>query len=725
MFRKIVAVWVSLAMLLGVVVIVDVVTDITPPVRAATITVDDSGGADYLTIQEGVDAANPGDTIFVYAGNYTESVHISKIINLTGENKDTTIIKGTLFGDVLHVDTNWVNITDFMITKSESMFGGIRLSNAQNCNIFNNNVTSNLGYGIYLTSSSNNIIKDNIISNNRLGIYLLTSANNNISNNNFINDGVFIRGTQGTHFNSHNIPTTNNVNGKPLYYYKSCTNLDINGISAGQLILAGCTNITVKNIHINNTDVGIELADSTNVTLTGNNVSSNFWTGIHIESATNNSVFRNNVTDNQYGIYVYSSSFNNISNNNVTNNTYGLSLYYSLNNIVTKNYISNIHSGIRLEESANRNSILCNDIIHNEYGMIVSSASNNTISDNNITSNDSHGISMGPSSDNNTMINNNIILNGGYGIALRGSRNIVANNNIISCTWYGIQFHGISTKQNIIINNNISNNWCCIYIEVASNNNRIYHNDFINNLNPPYDDTNKNFWNDTYPSGGNYWSDYSGVDNYNGPNQDIPGSDGIGDTPYTNIQGGAGSQDNYPLMQPYKPLENYTVLKEGWNLISIPLIQDNQDLTKVLEMIDGYYVAVQFYNQTDPSDLWKHQRVGKPFGNDLFELKETMGFWIYINQPGDTIFLYNGTQPSSNQSITLHPGWNMVGYPSLSNRNRTAALNNLNYGSDVDAIWTFNAATQTWQEIGSSDYFELGRGYWIHSKVTKVWDVPL
>jgi hypothetical protein len=145
----------------------------------------------------------------------------------------------------------------------------------------------------------------------------------------------------------------------------------------------------------------------------------------------------------------------------------------------------------------------------------------------------------------------------------------------------------------------------------------------------------------------------------------------------------------------------------------------------VLGSIAGHYDAVQWHNQTDLSDHWKHFRLGKPFGNDLSYLKETMGFWIHITNPGDTIFLYNGTQPTTNQSITLQPGWNMVGYPSLSIRNRTAALNNLNYGSDVDSIWTFNAASQTWQEIGPTDYFELGRGYWIHSKVTKVWDVPL
>jgi hypothetical protein len=56
-----------------------------------------------------------------------------------------------------------------------------------------------------------------------------------------------------------------------------------------------------------------------------------------------------------------------------------------------------------------------------------------------------------------------------------------------------------------------------------------------------------NSWNSTYPSGGNYWSGYGGVDLKKGPNQDQPGGDGIGDTPYIinddNI-------DNYPLMRP-------------------------------------------------------------------------------------------------------------------------------------------------------------------------------
>ncbi|UCE37281.1 MAG: hypothetical protein JSW00_17690, partial [Thermoplasmata archaeon] len=106
-------------------------------------------------------------------------------------------------------------------------------------------------------------------------------------------------------------------------------------------------------------------------------------------------------------------------------------------------------------------------------------------------------------------------------------------------------------------------------------------------------------------------------------------------------------------------------------------------------------------------------------------LNEKMGFWIHITQPGDTIFLYNGTQPTSNQTITFHPGWNMVGYPSLTRYNRTKGLNNLTFDTHVDAILTYNASTQKWKKLDESDYFELGRGYYIHAKSECEWEVPL
>jgi len=70
-------------------------------------------------------------------------------------------------------------------------------------------------------------------------------------------------------------------------------------------------------------------------------------------------------------------------------------------------------------------------------------------------------------------------------------------------------------------------------------NNIFYHNNFINNTPQVKVYVDVNIWDDGHPSGGNYWSDYTGTDaNY----------DGIGDTPYI-ID--ANNTDHYPLMTPY------------------------------------------------------------------------------------------------------------------------------------------------------------------------------
>ena len=167
-------------------------------------------------------------------------------------------------------------------------------------------------------------------------------------------------------------------------------------------------------------------------------------------------------------------------------------------------------------------------------------------------------------------------------------------------------------------------------------------------------------------------------------------------------------------------------LSKGWNLISIPYIQSNTNLGTVLNSIDGSYDAVQWYNATDANDQWKHYQISKPSNlNDLDDIDHTMGFWVHITQPGETIFMFNGVQPIQNQTITLYPGWNHVGYPSLTSYNRTDGLNNVEFGTDVDAIQWYDAANKTWHFINQDDTFVPGRGYWVHSEIETSWVVPL
>jgi parallel beta-helix repeat protein len=726
-----------------------IVVEVVPPVEGITITVDDDGPADFPTIQEAVDAANPGDTVFVFNGTYYENVVVNTTINLEGEDMNNTVINGGGTGDVLLITSNWVNITGFNITGggSNSDEAGIKLQNVTNCIVFGNKLIMNAQDGIHLNSSSNNDINDNKISNsitgidldsssyntitnnnvtnndvngiyfwtssyneitnndiisNNYGIYIILSSNNNLitgnsifSNNvgiylisslnitvtfnTFTNDGVIISGDEVPEFNSHTIPQNNIVNGKPLYYYKDLNGFDIDGIPVGQVILANCENVNVKNLQINNTDVGIQLGFAKNIDISNNNISSNDKNGIHIYSSESN-IINNNISLTKWsGIELWESSNNNVIDNNIFSNTWnGMLLSNCSNNeIINNNISSNMMNGIQFHESSNGNRITGNNIYSNfPRGVFFDTSSNNIITYNNISSNFERGIYLYSSSDNNEIINNTITSNSEMGIFLG-----------------------------------------------SSSNNKIYHNNIINNFNQAYDDQNDNYWDNGYPEGGNYWSDYFGVDDNNGPNQDIPGPDGIGDTRY-DID--LDSWDNYPLMTPYSIQypKNYLILNEGWNLISIPFIQDDQILIKVLENIDEDYDAVQWYNIADTNDHWKHYKVGKPFGNDLSHLNETMGFWIHITNPGDTIFFYNGNPPLMNQTITLHQGWNLVGFPTLTNHNRTVGLHNLEFGIDVDAIQWYDTTSKTWHFMDIDDQFIPGRGYWIHSKVETTWEVP-
>ena len=149
-----------------------------------------------------------------------------------------------------------------------------------------------------------------------------------------------------------------------------------------------------------------------------------------------------------------------------------------------------------------------------------------------------------------TIIGNNIVTNNmsiSSGIMLRNSsyNSIVENNLTGGNGGVGIDFYSVNSpdsSNNIVIGNNITN-YLFGFLLYYSENDRFIHNSFVNNK---YQVTcfSHNIWDDGYPSGGNYWSDYNGTDHHSGPYQNITGRDEIGDTPYIidskNI-------DNYPL----------------------------------------------------------------------------------------------------------------------------------------------------------------------------------
>jgi len=111
----------------------------------------------------------------------------------------------------------------------------------------------------------------------------------------------------------------------------------------------------------------------------------------------------------------------------------------------------------------------------------------------------------------------------------------------------------------MIYGNNILDNGRAGIDIQYSNNNKVYHNSFAGNapLASSSSSTNTD-WDNGYLSGGNYWADNPDRrDNYRGPDQDQPGSDGIGDTSYV-IDSARAQVDNYPLMSSHYVVTNIT-----------------------------------------------------------------------------------------------------------------------------------------------------------------------
>ncbi len=331
---------------------------------------------------------------------------------------------------------------------------------------------------------------------------------------------------------------------------------------------SNCTKVYEN--HIANNDAGILLSDSWNSSIYGNNIEGHDIVGISIGSSSHAiDVYDNDITDNHNGVGL-GGSHNSIRGNNITNNNnYGITGSCSNYSICENNITGNTKYGIFLHSSSGNNRIFNNEISANGYSGInlYSSSNDNEIYGNHIADNTANGVLLHDSADHNKIFGNNVTGNGGSGffisdclgneiyenhigrnddgISIAGPSNTSIHGNRITENGYGIQLSDYSSH-NAIYGNNITNSLSYGIRLGLSSNNTFYHNYFINNANQVYvEPDNPNTWDNNYPSGGNYWSDYADVDHYRGPDQNELGSDGIWDHPYIIDE---DNQDNYPIV---------------------------------------------------------------------------------------------------------------------------------------------------------------------------------
>ena len=433
-------------------------TELEPPTSASpgidALVVPD----DYPTIQQAVDCASDGATVFVKNGQYNETVTIDKSLLLLGEDKQSTIIDANSVGPDLMILHDNVNVTGFTLTNTMIPSEGnpwfpdfvppihlpdLRIVNASHCYIYRNKlIGSTIGVsvenssqivvteneishntkGVELSFSTNSYITNNVVYGGTTGIVIASSTANNVVNNTITDafSGVWLRSASGNNLrdnkllnNFHNFAVTgsnvglfvndvapsNTIDGRPIYYWIGESNKIVPS-DAACIILVNCTDVTVQDYDLPLSSHGIILVNTNNSLIKSNtlasiNPSQSEDFGEQALSILLFKSFNNVIEYNRANINLEYSS-----NNSMAQNTGLIRLYESdfneifKNNITSISFVSGDRSGIALENCSG-NQIRENTISGNSVGVWLTQGShNNSIVENNIFDNAQGGIQL-------------------------------------------------------------------------------------------------------------------------------------------------------------------------------------------------------------------------------------------------------------------------------------------------------------------------------------------
>ena len=421
------------------------------PIRDGTVLyVGGSGPGNYTKIQDAIDAATEGDTIFVYddSSPYLENVMVNKSVHLMGEHRETTEINGGGNEDVIVITKDFVTLSDFTLKEPDWYYDGVILS--ANNTVLTNLSIVNTGYAFTTRNAHNNIFKDIEISagrdgmrivfsdsnvfqrvtftDNYIGYMAIIQSNRNTisdctfacgslaisqSNNNTIQRNTFLASTGLSLFSANdnlieentfenpmvsssdsyrNTVHNNMVNGKPLVYLEGQQDQIVD--DAGQVILIHCEEITVQNLEIisNGTEASISIQESADCIIS-DNVLLGGWYSIIVDTSKNILVSNNTIQNTRYGILDMGGRKNVYSHNMIQNNQYsGLALDRTLRVRVEKNtFIDNPSIAIVLAAGF-FNTISGNTIKNNYLGIELEYTTFNSVKNNNFIQNKANAV---------------------------------------------------------------------------------------------------------------------------------------------------------------------------------------------------------------------------------------------------------------------------------------------------------------------------------------------
>ncbi len=671
-----------------------------------------------------------------------------------------------------------ITITNNIV--SFNKYFGVYLYESDNSTVHGNDVFGNIGDGIYAGYSETSTFTENAVyQNSKAGMNLHGSEGNTISMNDLYSNaesGILLK------YTTTSIVSDNTVFDNPTGLGAEYSNLSF-----------------ISRNNISGNDIGIGLYHSHGNTFNDNTVLNNEWCGIRLSFSMHNILIGNTVVGGLFGPFYLSESDDNtlIGNYAQSDDYHSMTLWFSISNKLADNVMMNrglfiqgdyieqwnshvidtsntvngrpIHYwknatggtipqgagevilgnctyvvvenqdvsggsfGIELGFSSN-NTIHNNTVSDSVLGIYINHSENNTVS-NNTASDDRSGIMLSYSKSND-ILNNVVSSNNQYGIHLWHSHdnNIIDNDALFNG-------NGISTSNsddNTISHNNVLNNGNGIFV-MSSNNNLVYHNNIIDNTQQARDSRDTNQWDNDYPMGGNYWSDYTGIDQKSGPNQDMPGPDGIGDTPYV-ID--ADSEDRYPLMIPpiVPPARPPTILQAdltGLNAEDITLTwRLSPDDGAGFQSVVSYeiYRGTTYHPDGAGYGLVASLPNGTPeFTNSLAGEGDSNNYFYQVCAFDLGTHIACSENQAAKFTRPLQSGTNLVSYPVVqSNDSIETVLQTVKW----DKAWTFNSSTQKWNwhmrlkpYLGELERISLTQGLWVNvteeSNFTVVGIVPV
>jgi len=317
--------------------------------------------------------------------------------------------------------------------------------------------------------------------------------------------------------------------------YFTIENVTIFGGSNGIELENTNNGALIGNILSNNLDSGIGMINSDNNTLLANTLINNGLCGINLTSYCYDNRILENIAKNEgsnlqdTGIHLISYCNNNdiLGNFIYDNNVYDINIENDCEgNVISNNTITYIATsqqdyGIRLHNDCHQSTISSNIIEElNNYGIYMVTSDQNEVSDNQIID---CGYGMYMLIDYQSVIMNNTFSGGSVGITMSAcDGGEIASNIFNETTNYAIRIY-INSDNNEFYDNIFKDNVNLgIQLDDPSDTyNKFYKNSFISNGMHAFDNGTSTSWNNSIT--GNYWDDYTGLDE---------NDDSIGDTPY-------------------------------------------------------------------------------------------------------------------------------------------------------------------------------------------------